>query len=418
MRATEARISRMAALTVIAVLGVCACGGAAATNKPMPAGSRGAVPEPGAITTLCGDDSAGWNGDGLPARETRLSYPVAIAFDREGRLVIVESGSHRVRRIEKDGLVRTILGSEGGPHHAHRATEQPEDEDHAAQSGHGDHGDHGAHSEGSVAPGTPRPHHPFGVAVALDGALLVAGNLDPRIYRIAADGGVMTIAGGDSAGFRGDNGPALLALLDAPLGVAVAPDGAILVADAGNHRVRRIDPDGTIATVAGSGEQGYSGDGGPATAARLNAPFRVAVDPRDGSFLIADSGNNAIRRVDASGTIKTIAGKGEPGLSGDGGPATAARLKAPEEARPGPDGAIYIADSGNHRVRRIRSDGTIETVAGGGLPSARGPAADGDDARSAVLRHPSGLAFDPHGDLVIAESYGHRVRLVRLQRGG
>jgi sugar lactone lactonase YvrE len=300
-------------------------------------GSGGASRPAGTISTVCGSDSAGWNGDGLPARETRLSYPVAIAFDREGRLLIADSGNHAIRRVEADGRVRTLLGPPGGEAHA----------------GHGGHGAHAGHMTAS-APDAPRPHHPFGIAVALDGAVIVAGNLDPRIYRIDDAGAAAAIVGGDSAGFSGDGGSAARALLDAPLGVDVAPDGALLVADTGNHRIRRIPPDGTITTIAGTGEPGFSGDGGPAAAARLNEP---------------------------------------------------------EEARRGPDGSIYISDSGNHRVRRIRADGTIETVCGDGVAASRG---DGGDARAASLRHPSGLAFDRRGQLAIAEAYGHRVRLVRL----
>jgi len=371
----------------------CGAGWAGCTRAPV-AHTRETASSPtpryGLITTLCGDDSSGWNGDGRPARETRLSYPAAIAFDREGRLVIVDSGNHRVRRVESDGRVRTILGSgdAGGEHpmeHPHRASL-----------------------------GRPHPHHPFDVAAVADGLLLVAGNLDPRIYRIAPDDAVSIVAGTDSAGFGGDGGPATLALLRSPLGVAAAPDGSLLVADAGNHRVRRVAPDGTIATIAGTGEPGFSGDGGPATAARLNVPFRVTVDPLDGAVLIADSGNHRIRRIDRDGTIRTIAGSGDAGFAGDGGPAGAARLGAPEEARRGPDGALYISDSANHRVRRVRLDGTIETVAGDGVSATRG---DGGDARAASLRHPSGLAFDARGNLAIAEAYGHRVRLVRLGPG-
>jgi DNA-binding beta-propeller fold protein YncE len=357
------------------------------------------TPRVGAITTICGDDSSGWNGDGRPALETRFSYPAAIAFDREGRLVIVDSGNHRVRRVESDGHVRTILGG---------------DDDAATGLGGADAEHAGGHHHGAAhgaADGSVHPHHPYGIDVAGDGALLVAGNLDPRIYRIAPDGAVTIAAGGDSSGGGVAGGSAATAPLRAPLGVAAAPNGAIYIADTGSHRVLRVSPNGAIETIAGTGESGFSGDGGPAAAARLKSPFRVTVDPLDGAVLIADSGNHRIRRVAPDGTIATIAGLGEAGFSGDGGPAVAARLNAPEEARRGPDGALYISDSANHRVRRFRRDGTIETVAGDGFSATRG---DGGDARAASLRHPSGLAFDARGDLAIAEAYGHCVRLVRL----
>ncbi len=373
------------------------CGGATRTLRPPPTVDSAAA-RPGTITTLCGDDSSGWNGDGRPARETRFSYPVAIAFDREGRLVVVDSGNHRVRRIERDGRVSTILGGDGaGGEHP---TEHPRPHEHP-----------GHQSSGDVGSDAPRPHHPFDVAADADGSILVAGNVDPRIYRIAPNDGVTIVAGGDSAGFDGDGGAATRALLRSPLGVAAAPDGSILIADTGNHRVRCVSPDGVMETVAGTGEPGSSGDDGPAADARLKGPVRVSVDPIDGALLIADKGNHRVRRVAPDGTITTIAGTGEAGFAGDDGPAVAARLDSPEEARRGPDGAIYISDSANHRVRRVRGDGTIETVAGDGVSATRG---DGGDARAASLRHPSGLAFDARGDLAIAEAYGHCVRLVLL----
>jgi DNA-binding beta-propeller fold protein YncE len=387
--------------------GAAACAGLrrgpefAAARDDAGADARAGIAAAGIIETICGGDSSGRGDDGAIALDMRLSYPVAVEYDREGRLLIADSGNHRVLRVETDGGAHDLLGGVGEGEHAGH--------------GHAGHEHHHAPAAGDAA-SAPRPHHPYGLAVAADGAVLVAGNLDPKIYRIAPDGSapITILAGADTAGFGGDGGPAAEATLDAPLGVAVDPrDGSFLIADSGNHRVRRVRADGVIETIAGTGEPGGSGDGGPALAARLSAPFRAAVDPRDGSILVADTGNHRVRRLLADGTIVALAGTGERGFSGDGGPALAARLDGPEDARVGPDGAIYIADSGNHRVRRVLADGTIETVAGDGVSATRG---DGGDARAASLRHPSGLAFDPQGRLVIAEAFGHRVRRVSLPR--
>src|SRR5262249_22886761 len=169
---------------------------------------------------------------------------------------------------------------------------------------------------------------------------------------VAATGTISTVAGSDPFGdFSGDGGPATVATLNTPTGVAVMPDGGYLIADAGNDRVRRGVPAGAITTGAGTGTLGISGDGRPATAANLKAPLGVAPMP-DGGFLIADAGTARIRRVSATGIITTVAGNGTPSYSGDGGPATAAGLYAPSGVAPMPDGGFLIADTRHSRVRR------------------------------------------------------------------
>jgi NHL repeat len=225
----------------------------------------------------------------------------------------------------------------------------------------------------------------------------------------AAPGDISTLAGTGAAGFAGDGGAAGSAALNRPIGIAWLGDGSVLVADFENHRVRRISPEGAIATVAGTGTAGFSGDGGAATSARLNHPTDVDA-LADGGFLIADLGNRRVRRVSAGGTISTVAGNGEEGSTGNGGPATSARLVAPAGVAATPAGGFLIADAGGHRVRAVSPGGTISTAAGGG------EGGDGGPATSAALDTPAGIAVLPDGGFVVSEYEGNRVR--RVSAGG
>jgi hypothetical protein len=239
-------------------------------------------------------------------------------------------------------------------------------------------------------------------------------------------GDISTFAGTGAAGMGGDGGAAGAAALNQPEDVAWLADGSVLVADTLNHRVRRIWPSGIIATVAGSGTPGFSGDGGPATSARLTRPSDVE-PTADGGFLIADRGNRRVRKVSAGGTIVTVAGTGVAGASGDGGPATSARLDEPTAVATMPDGGYLIADAGSDRVRAVTQGGTISTAAGGAGGGGGGDDDDDDDededdgpggtgdggpATSARLLAPAGVAAAPGGGFLISESEGHRVRLV------
>jgi len=222
---------------------------------------------------------------------------------------------------------------------------------------------------------------------------------------------VATLAGTGVAGFSGDGGPAAAAQLSAPGGIAKVPysfPGAddLYVADTGNNRVRVIRQ-GVISTFAGNGTAGFSGDGGPATQAALSGPLDIALAPDRVALYIADTGNNRVRRVAPDGTITTVAGNGSAGFSGDGGPATQAALNAPSGVAVDPGGNLYIADTANHRVRRVAPDGTITTVAGSDTATAVG---DGGPAGQARLVSPWGLAADADGNLYIADQGDNRVR--------
>ncbi|WP_051324754.1 NHL repeat-containing protein [Candidatus Solirubrobacter pratensis] len=250
--------------------------------------------------------------------------------------------------------------------------------------------------------------YPAGVAATVDGGFLIADEANHRVRRVSPGGTITTVAG-TTQGFSGDGGPASAAQLTAPAAVAATADGGFLIADQGNHRVRRVSPGGTITTVAGT-TQGFSGDGGPATAAQLDTPFGVAATA-DGGFLIADQGNHRVRRVSPGGTITTVAGT-TAGFSGDGGPATAAQLDFPVGVAATADGGFVIADTSNHRLRRVSPGGTISTVAG----TTHGFSGDGGPATAAQLNIPFGVAVTADGGVLIADLGNDRVR--RISPGG
>ncbi|MET7391787.1 NHL repeat-containing protein [Streptomyces sp. NPDC005529] len=251
---------------------------------------------------------------------------------------------------------------------------------------------------------------PRGVAVGRDGTVYIADAYNHRIRRITSDGVITTLAGTGQNGYSGDNGPAHQAQLYYPHSLAVGSDGTVYVADMSNHCIRRITLDGTITTLAGTGGPGYSGDNGPAHQAQLYYPTSVAVGP-DGTVYIADTYNERIRYVAVDGTITTLAGTGEPGYSGDNGPAHQAQLCYPVGLAVGPDGTVYIADTSNHRIRHVALDGTITTLAGTGR---NGYGGDNGPGREAQLQYPTGVAVDPDGTLYIADTSNHRIRHVAL----
>jgi sugar lactone lactonase YvrE len=227
-----------------------------------------------------------------------------------------------------------------------------------------------------------RLSQPSGVAADGAGSVFVADYANCRIRRVLPNGVISTVAGnGNSLGNIGDGGPATNAQLWTPQAVALDSTGNIFVADASNHRIRKVSTNGLISTVAGVGSLGYSGDGGPATQAQLVGPSGIAVDVA-GNLFISDSSNNRVRKVSSNGTITTLAGKGAFGFSGDGGPATSADLAFPEGVAVDGAGNVFVADEGNNRIRKISPNGQITTIAGTG---AEGFSGDGGPATSAAL---------------------------------
>ena len=255
--------------------------------------------------------------------------------------------------------------------------------------------------------------HP--VAVAVDGSgrvYVVDGN---RIRRLDAQA-APTVAGTGVRGFSGDGGPATDALLSSPTAIVFDSEGNLYIADTGNNRIRRVGRDGIITTVAGTGRRGYGGDGGPAALALLNSPAGIAVGFGDSVF-VADTGNNRVRMISADGTISTVAGTGEPGYAGDGGVASQAVLNSPQGLAVDAEDNLYIVDSFNNRVRKVDLQGVITTIAGDGGQSYSG---DGQPATQAGLNFATGplngagqaIAVDQEGDLFVADGANNSVREV------
>jgi DNA-binding CsgD family transcriptional regulator/sugar lactone lactonase YvrE len=258
---------------------------------------------------------------------------------------------------------------------------------------------------------------PLALAVGPAGEIYIAeGN---RVREIKKDGLITTLAGTGTAGNGGDGGPSAKAQLNTPQGLAVDTAGNVYIADTLNNRVRRVDADGTITTVAGTGESGYGGDGALGAAARLNLPTGLAIGFSDALF-IADTGNNVIRELGADGIIRTVAGTGEAGYRGDPGRALDAVLHAPGGLAFDSEGNLYIADTLNQRVRRVDVNGQIEAVAGTGVAGFLGDGRLGTDAELNLATNPlegigQSLAVDSRGDVFVADALNHRVRRIDVR---
>jgi hypothetical protein len=336
---------------------------------------------PGDIFTFAGTGVATFGGDGGPATSAGLRQPTAVAWLGDGGVLVADYANHRIRQISPSGQVTTVAGTGTGT---------------AGYSGDG-------------GPATSaRLSWPVDVEPTADGGFLIADLGNKRVRRVSPAGTITTVAGTGVEGTTGDGGPAVSARLTAPTGVAVTADGGFLVADSGAHRVRRVSPTGTITRVAGQGQPGGAGDGGAAIAAQLNTPVGVAALP-DGGFLVTEYEGQRVRRVSAAGVITRVAGNGTAGFSGDGGAATAARLNKPVFVSTTSDGGFLIGDSLNGRVRKVAADGTIATVAGS---AERGYAGDGGPAALARLRAPTAAVENANGAILIADSEDNRLRAV------
>jgi uncharacterized protein (TIGR03437 family) len=384
----------------------------------------------GLLSLVAGNGTAGFSGDNGPATAAQLSLPEDVAVDAAGNIYIADTYNFRVRKVS-NGVITTVAGT-GVP---------------------GFSGDGGQATSAQLA-------YPSAVAVDSLGNLYIADYVNQRVRKVSG-GVITTVAGTGAAGFSGDGGPATSAQLNSPIGLAVDSANNLYIADAGNCRVREVSggvigtlagsnpvgpsctysaasgpasgsqvgiptgvaidstgnvyiagygssdiqeiSNGTIATVAGNGVRGFSGDGGAAGNALLNSPFDVAVD-RSGNVYIGDAGNNRIRRI-AGGIITTIVGTSNFG--GDNGPATAAQLFGVSGVAADPSGNVYIADTSDNRIREVSSSGVITTVAGYSLGGYTG---DGGPAISAQLTGPLGVGVDASGDVYVADSDNCAIR--------
>ncbi len=335
----------------------------------------------GILSTVAGNGNPGTGGDGGPATSASFVRPAAIAVSPLGELFIGDGETTRIRRVNTAGIIETVAGNgrfrEGG--------------------------DGGPATQAFL-------YLPSSLAADSNGNVYVVEQVKHRVRRIRADGVITTFAGTGSEGFSGDGGPAANARLSFPSGVAVDSANNVYIADTLNYRVRRVSPAGVITTLAGTGAIASSGDGGLALQAAIHGPDDLAFG-RNGEIYVSEVFGHRIRSIDRNGRISTLAGNGDAGFSGDGGPATAASLNEPRGLTVDTLGAVYVADSKNHRVRRIGPDGVIATAAGSGQ---RGFGGDGGPARLAALNTPFDLAVDPAGNLIIADELNHRVRLVNF----
>ena len=346
------------------------------------AGASAAVPAP-TLELLAGTGVPGYLGDAGPVVDAQLDQPMGVAVDAAGNVLVADL-SNRIRKITPDGVITTVAGSGIA----------------------GFAGDGGPATDAQL-------NHPTGVIVDATGGILVADQHNNRIRRVDASGTITTVAGTGFAGHRvGDGGPALQAELNLPTTLALDAQGDILIAEMGERLVRRIDPEGTITTIAGDGASGYDGDNKPATEASLTKPTGLAVTPT-GDVLIADQGDQRVRRVDPSGVIHTIAGTGLELSTGDGGPASAASLSYPTSLLVDRSRRVLVTEGGSStKVRSIERDGTINTIAGGGTNEP----ADGLLATSAALSSPTGMVFDPSGSVIVAVTGSNQLWTLRPAR--
>jgi len=323
----------------------------------------------GILTRAAGDGTTGFSGDNGPAASAQLYFPTGIAVDSAGNLYIADTNNNRIRRVS-NGVIATVAGN--------------------GFSGFG--GDNGLATSARLA-------NPAAVAVDSAGNLYIADTYNNRIRRVS-NGVIATVAGNGLSGFSGDNGPAVNAQMNRPYGLAVDSTGNLYIADTENQRIRKVS-NGAIATIAGNGTAGFSGDSGPAIGAMLATPIGIAVDLASDLYIV-DRDNNRIRKV-ANGAITTAAGNGTPGFSGDNGPAANAQLSNPIGVAVDALGNLYIADSYNQRIRKV-TDGAITTVAGGGTPiCGNGP------ALSCQFVDPFDIAVDSAGSLYISDQADSRI---------
>lgn len=351
--------------------------------------------EPGNITTIAG--KAGefdYYGDGGPALSARLGFINGICVDQAGNIYFADGAANVIRKVDRtSGVITTVAGTFLGfnvndptPH------------------------------EGDGGPATDAHLNvPYGVAVDAAGNIYITDNGNNIVRKITKSTGIIsTIAGKPGIlGYSGDGGLATAAELANPYDVAVDKDNNVYIIDSQNFVVRKIDAaTNKITTIAGSGQQGYSGDDGPAIGAKLNSPQGIAVDDT-GNIYIVDSGNHAVRKVDiVTGKISTIAGTGDAGYDGDGKPATLAKLNFPSRVAVDKAGDVYIADQGSHLIRKITTaTGIINTLAG--TAGVAGYSGDGGPAIEAKLSSPQGVAVDSEGNVFITESGNSVIRAVR-----
>lgn len=369
----------------------------------------------GTISTIAGNGTFGFTGDGGPARNAELAFPTSIAVDGAGNLFISDNGSE-VRRIDPSGIITTVASGAGSlladghgslyMTRGHVIVRMDPSGAITAVAGTG--------TQGFSPDGTPAVaanlSYPYLGAVDAAGELLFSDSGNLRIRKIDTSGSLTTVAGNGIQGETGDGGPATGATLDYPDSLVIN-GGALVIGD--QHRLRTVDASGIITTLAGNGFLSFAGDGLQATSAAMWAPTGDAVDAH-GNIYVTDSFNDRVRRISPTGMITTIAGSGTltGGFSGDGGPATSAQLDFPLGVTTDARGDVLVSDANNNRVRKITPAGIITTIAGTGSCAFGG---DGGAASKAQLCRPVGLTVDKQGNLFIADAGNARVREINTK---
>ncbi len=330
------------------------------------------------ITTVAGKGSFGFSGDGGQATNAEIAAK-GIAADAAGNIFIADAGNSRIRKVSPGGIITTIAG--------------------IGVNGFG--GDGGPATAAAL-------NNITNVAVDASGNIYIADENNQRIRKIDNSGIISTIAGDGNMGFSGDGGPATAAQLNIPIDVAADAGGNIFFIDQANLRIRKIATSGIISTIAGNGSMGFSGDGGPAVAAKLSSPTGLTIDA-SGNIYFTDQGNQRVRKINTAGIITTVAGNGTPGFSGDGGPAVAARLNAVIDVAVNAAGELFIADQNNQRIRKVSAAGIITTLTGSGTAAFSG---DGGPAAAAEINNPYGVAVDAAGNIYVGDAFNYRVRKI------
>ena len=334
----------------------------------------------GNMTTFAGTGESGYGGDGGKATNAKLKLPSNLAFDKKGNLYITDRNNHRVRKVDTRGIITTVAGNGTA----------------------GFSGDGGKATEAQL-------NLPSGVAVDDDGNIYISDRSNDRVRKVNSQGIISTFAGNGIDGFKGDTGPAGEAQLSKPFGLALDKKWNLFIADRGNNRVRRVNRQGIIHTVAGDGGFFFSGDNGPAYRASVAGPTGVVID-NNGVLYIADRNNNRIRAVDTQGMIRTVAGTGQQGYNGDSEVARDTNLYLPFGVALDSDGKLLVIDRSHYRIRRVDlRRGSIETVAGNGVKMFAG---DGGPATGAKLSFPHGIAVDLQGNVILSDKGHYRIRRI------
>jgi trimeric autotransporter adhesin len=340
------------------------------------------------IYTIAGKNTTGYSGDGFAATAAELNHPIKMALDGYGNLFITDEYNHVVRKINISGIITTIAGNGFGS---------------------------GTTTGGYSGDGGPATlaelNVPIGISISRTGDIYIAEQSNHIIRKINPLGIITTVAGNGFPGYSGDGGQATAAQLTLPSGVAVDSVGNLFVAEYGNHIIRKIFASGIISTVAGTGIAGYTGDNIAATNSRLHSPFGVALD-NSGNIFIADEDNNRVRKINTLGIITTVAGNGMIGTSGDGGLATAAKVQHPVDISIDRFGNFYLAEQGQNVVREVDTSGIISSVAGNGNSGYSG---DGGPATAAMIKDALGIVVNGFGNLFIADYLNNVIRKVTFR---